>query len=133
MSHIAGPGHKEAIDAVTQFVAGDPSVMELPALHRVLKSLAHSEVSDHAFARALAARLAGTMFHLAPANRSAFVVLSLLESGCADVAAAVRSELEPYRAELEGMCLPGATLLAKVSVINLHIYIRTSTSLDLLF
>lgn len=110
------PGRAEAVAAVVEFVGEDHSALVESAIHRVLKQLIHSTVDDFSFARALSARLSGWFTKLAAINRAAFVVLSLLECGCAEVSAAVKKELTGDLAELRAMTNQGAVLIVKVCV-----------------
>ena len=110
-----GPGLTAAATALAAAVTAEPSRMEMPAVHRVLKTLAHSANGDHAVARALSSALSGKFVRLASVNRSAFVVLALLESGCADVIAGMRSELMPALKDLKALAtVAGAALICKV-------------------
>ncbi len=112
---LDAPGHAEAVASVTQFVADEPSVMEHPSIHRVLKSLVRCEFQDFLFARSLLGHLKGSLAVHAKVNRCAFVVLSLLECGSADVATAVRAELTPALPALQKLQnVAGTALLVQV-------------------
>ena len=108
--------YAEAVAAVVAAVAEDTSLLDQSASHRVLKDLCHSGANDHLFAQELAKALAGRLASLAASNRSAFVVLGMLES-CPSVGDAIRAELTPEIKSLSALDSAGCKLLVKVSCV----------------